>query len=81
MSEAPQYTYVTDKGTYDATLLDNEGQELFKLLAIANNRVTEASQDLGIAQASVIAINNKLQEALTDEALISVKDDETTDEE
>jgi hypothetical protein len=81
MSEAPQYSYVTDKGTYDVTLLNNEGQELFKLLAIANNRVTEASQDLGIAQASVIAINNKLQEALTDEALISEKDDETTDEE
>lgn len=80
MSEA-QYTYVVDGKTYDVTLLDNEGQELFKLLAIANNRVTEASQNLGIAQASVIAINNKLQEALTDEALIEEKDDETTDEE
>lgn len=80
MSEA-QYTYVVDGKTYDVTLLDSEGQELFKLLAIANNRVTEASQNLGIAQASVIAINNKLQEALTDEALIEEKDDETTDEE
>ncbi len=80
MSEA-QYTYVVDGKTYDVTLLDNEGQELFKLLAIANNRVTEAGQNLGIAQASVIAINNKLQEALTDEALIEEKDDETTDEE
>ena len=80
MSEA-QYTYVVEGKTYDVTLLDNEGQELFKLLAIANNRVTEAGQNLGIAQASVIAINNKLQEALTDEALISEKDDETTDEE
>jgi hypothetical protein len=80
MSEA-QYTYVVGGKTYDITLLDNEGQELFKLLAIANNRVTEAGQNLGIAQASVIAINNKLQEALTDEALISEKDDETTDEE
>ncbi len=80
MSEA-QYTYVVDGKTYDVTLLDSEGQELFKLLAIANNRVTEAGQNLGIAQASVIAINNKLQEALTDEALIEDKDDETTDEE
>ena len=80
MSEA-QYTYVVDGKTYDVTLLNSEGQELFKLLAIANNRVTEASQNLGIAQASVIAINNKLQEALTDEALIEDKDDETTDEE
>ncbi len=80
MSEA-QYTYVVDGKTYDVTLLDSEGQELFKLLAIANNRVTEAGQNLGIAQASVIAINNKLQEALTDEALIEEKDDETTDEE
>ena len=80
MSEA-QYTYVVDGKTYDVTLLDTEGQELFKLLAIANNRVTEASQNLGSAQASVIAINNKLQEALTDEALIEEKDDETTDEE
>lgn len=80
MSEA-QYTYVTDNGTYDVSLLDAEGQELFKLLAIANDRVTAAGQNLGIAQASVIAINNKLQEALTDEALIEEKDDETTDEE
>ena len=76
-----QYTYVVDGKTYDVTLLDNEGQELFKLLAIANDRVTTAGQNLGIAQASVIAINNKLQEALTDEALIEEKDDETTDEE
>jgi uncharacterized membrane protein len=81
MSEAPQYQYSTEKGVYDVSLLDKEGQELFKLLAIADSRVTEAGQNLGIAQASVIAINNKLQEVLTDEALITEKDDETTDEE
>jgi hypothetical protein len=81
MSQQPQFTYVNDNGTYDIGLLEPEAQEAFKLLVASKTKVDEAAMNLNLYQASAVALTQKLEEALTDEALVSEEDAESTDEE
>lgn len=71
------YRYTHDDKTYDAELLSPEGQATFRLLATVQQRVDAMEADMTILQASAVALHQKMQEFLTDDAL--VEDDETED--
>lgn len=62
-------TYVVDDKTYDVAKLSAEGQKAFQLLAIAERRVQNSQDSLVIEQAAAVALHQKVQEYLTDEAL------------
>lgn len=69
------YRYTHDDKTYDAELLSPEGQATFRLLATVQQRVDAIEADMTILQASAVALHQKMQEFLTDDAL--VQDNET----
>jgi len=69
------YRYTHDDKTYDAELLSPEGQATFRLLATVQQRVDAIEADMTILQASAVALHQKMQEFLTDDAL--VEDNET----
>ena len=71
------YRYTHDDKTYDAELLSPEGQATFRLLATVQQRVDAIEADMTILQASAVALDQKMQEFLTDDAL--VEDNETED--
>ncbi len=71
------YRYTHDDKTYDAELLSPEGQATFRLLATVQQRVDAIEADMTILQASAVALHQKMQEFLTDDAL--VEDNETED--
>jgi hypothetical protein len=71
------YRYTHEDKTYDAELLSPEGQATFRLLATVQQRVDAMEADMTILQASAVALHQKMQEFLTDDAL--VEDDETED--
>jgi hypothetical protein len=71
------YRYTHDDKTYDAELLSPEGQATFRLLATVQQRVDAMEADMTILQASAVALHQKMQEFLTDDAL--VEDNETED--
>jgi CRISPR/Cas system-associated endoribonuclease Cas2 len=62
-------TYVVDDKAYDVAKLSAEGQKAFQLLAIAEQRVQNSQNNLVIDQAAAVALHQKVQEYLTDEAL------------
>ena len=66
------YTYEDTR--YDVESLSSEGQQVFKILAVAQRKADELNIDVTLAQAAVIAMHNKMQEYLSDKAL--VKEDE-----
>jgi len=71
------YRYTHDDKTYDAELLSPEGQATFRLLATVQQRVDAIEADMTILQASAVALHQKMQEFLSDDAL--VEDNETED--
>lgn len=56
---------------YDVSKLSSEGQNCFSYLAFAQQKANELTADLTIAQAASVALHQKMQELLTEEALIS----------
>jgi hypothetical protein len=62
-------TYVVDDKVYDVAKLSAEGQKAFQLLAISEQRVRNSQNNLVIDQAAAVALHQKVQEYLTDEAL------------
>lgn len=62
-------TYVMVDKSYDVSKLAAEGQKAFELLAIAERTVQNTQDTLIINQAAAVALHQKLQEYLTDEAL------------
>ena len=66
------YTY--DDTRYDVESLSSEGQQVFKILAVAQRKADELNIDTTLAQAAVVAMHTKMQEYLSDKALI--KEDE-----
>jgi predicted nucleic acid-binding protein len=62
-------TYILDDNVYDIAKLSAEGQKAFELLAIAERTVQNTQDTLIINQAAAVALHNKLQEYLTEEAL------------
>ena len=67
-------TYVVDDNTYDVAKLSAEGQKAFQLLAIAEQRVQNSQNNLVIDQAAAVALHQKVQEYLTDEALQTIEE-------
>lgn len=62
-------TYVVDDKVYDVAKLSAEGQKAFQLLAVSEQRVRSSQDNLVIDQAAAVALHQKVQEYLTDEAL------------
>lgn len=62
-------TYIFNDNTYDVSKLSAEGQKAFQLLAIAERTVQNTQDTLVINQAAAVALHQKLQEYLTDEAI------------
>ena len=63
--------YSFEDKEYDVSKLSDEGQNCFSYLALAQQRVNQLNADLTIAQAASVALHQKMQELLTEEALIS----------
>ena len=62
------YTY--DDKRYDVESLSSEGQQVFKILAVAQRKADELNMDYTLAQAAVVAMHQKMQDYLDDEAII-----------
>jgi|TARA_R100000008_G_C3560315_1_gene155759 hypothetical protein len=67
-------TYTYEDAKYDVEKLSVEGQQVFKILAVAQRKADELNIDTTLAQAAVVAMHTKMQEYLSDKALI--KEDE-----
>lgn len=63
--------YSNEGKDYDVSALSLEGQNCFSYLALAQQKVNQLTADLTIAQAAAVALHQKMQELLTDDALIS----------
>ena len=63
-------TYTYEDAKYDVEKLSVEGQQVFKILAVAQRKADELNIDTTLAQAAVVAMHTKMQEYLTDKALI-----------
>lgn len=66
--------YSFEDKEYDVSKLSDEGQNCFSYLALAQQKVNQLNADLTIAQAASVALHQKMQELLTDDALISEDD-------
>jgi hypothetical protein len=64
-------TYVFNEKEYDVSKLSAEGQKAFQLLAIVERTVQNKQDSLVIDQAAAVALHQKLQEYLTDEAIVT----------
>jgi hypothetical protein len=62
-------TYHVDDKAYDVDKFSAEGQQAFRLLAIAQQDFNVVQDTLTLRQAAVLALHSKVQEYLTDEAL------------
>lgn len=69
-------TYKLDDKKYDIANIPPEGQKAFSLLAQAEREFLELNDKLSIAKAATIALHQKLQEYLTDDALLIDTDEE-----
>jgi hypothetical protein len=63
-------TYTYEDKKYDVSKLSEEGQQVFKILAVAQRKADELNIDTTLAQAAVIAMHQKMQEYLSDKAQI-----------
>ena len=63
-------TYTYEDAKYEVEKLSVEGQQVFKILAVAQRKADELNIDTTLAQAAVVAMHTKMQEYLSDKALI-----------
>ena len=63
-------TYTYEDSKYDVAKLSEEGQQVFKILAVAQRKADELDLDHTLAQAAVVAMHQKMQDYLDDEAII-----------
>lgn len=68
-----RYTY--DGKEYDVEKTSAEGQATFLLLAEVQNRLEKMETEVTINQAASVALHQKMQEFLSDDAI--VEDDDT----
>jgi len=64
-------TYTYEDAKYDVDKLSKEGQQVFKILAVAQRKAEELDLDHTLAQAAVVAMHQKMQTYLKDTALIN----------
>tara|TARA_R100000008_G_scaffold82771_1_gene67377 strand:+ start:408 stop:620 length:213 start_codon:yes stop_codon:yes gene_type:complete len=63
-------TYTFEDKKYDVDSLSSQGQQVFKILAVAQRKADELDLDHTLAQAAVVAMHQKMQDYLDDEAII-----------
>jgi hypothetical protein len=71
------WRYTQDEKVYDIEKVSAEGQATFMLLAEIQKRIEGLEEDLTINQAAAIALHEKMQGHLTDDAI--VEDDDSED--
>ena len=69
-------TYVHNDVSYDVELLLPEGQKAFQLLVAAEQDVRGLEDRVVIAQAAAVALHAKVQEFLTEEAIVTEEEAE-----
>lgn len=69
-------TYVHNDVSYDVELLSPEGQKAFQLLVAAEQDVRGLEDRVVIAQAAAVALHAKVQEFLTEEAIVTEEEAE-----
>jgi len=69
-------TYVHNDVSYDVELLSPEGQKAFQLLVAAEQDVRGLEDRVVIAQAAAVALHAKVQEFLTEEAIVTEEETE-----
>jgi len=69
------WRYTHEDKVYDVEKISPEGQATFMLIADVQKRIEDIETNLTINQAAVVALHQKMQELLIDEAI--VEDDET----
>ena len=69
-------TYVHNDVSYDVELLSAEGQKAFQLLVAAEQDVRGLEDRVVIAQAAAVALHAKVQEFLTEEAIVTEEEPE-----
>ena len=68
--------YVHNEVSYDVELLSAEGQNAFQLLVAAEQDVRGLEDRVVIAQAASVALHAKVQEFLTEEAIVTEEEAE-----
>ena len=71
------WRYTHEDKSYDVEKISSEGQATFLLIADVQKRIEEIETNLTINQAAAVALHQKMQALLVDEAI--VEDDETED--
>ena len=69
-----QATYVHNDVTYDVSKLSAEGQKAFQLLVLSEQDARGLEDRVVIAQAASVALHAKVQEYLTEEAILTEED-------
>jgi hypothetical protein len=64
------YRYTYEDKVYDVEKLSLEGVACFKLLADVQERIDNFADEVTIAQASAVALHQKMQEYLEDSAIV-----------
>ena len=64
-------TYHVDDKAYDVDKFSAEGQQAFRLLALAQQDFNVVQDTLTLRQAAVLALHSKAQEYLNEDALIT----------
>tara|TARA_R110002012_G_C11395370_1_gene585060 strand:+ start:165 stop:383 length:219 start_codon:yes stop_codon:yes gene_type:complete len=71
------WRYTNEDKIYDVEKISPEGQATFMLIADVQKRIEDLETNMTINQAAAVALHQKMQELLVDEAI--VEDDETED--
>lgn len=69
------WRYTHEDKVYDVEKISPEGQATFMLLADVQKRIEDLETNMTINQAAAVALHQKMQELLVDDAL--VEDNET----
>ena len=69
-------TYIHEDTTYNVEFLVPEGQKAFQLLLAAEQDVRGLEDRVVIAQAAAVALHAKVQEFLTEEAIVTEEEAE-----
>jgi len=69
------WRYTHEDKVYDVEKISPEGQATFMLIADVQKRIEDLETNMTINQAAAVALHQKMQELLVDDAI--VKDNET----
>tara|TARA_S200002703_G_C3730036_1_gene224413 strand:+ start:450 stop:668 length:219 start_codon:yes stop_codon:yes gene_type:complete len=69
------WRYTHEDKVYDVEKISPEGQATFMLLADVQKRIEDLETNMTINQAAAVALHQKMQELLVDDAI--VEDDDT----